>query len=87
MACWGTREGEGEGDKIRTATVLETSLLTLSSWRTSTCSASDSPPWLVISRATVVIVLWGEFGSGGNGVSWESELADLAATTTVSHGV
>lgn len=54
----------------------------LSSWRTSTGMARASPAEDVISRATVVIVLAGEFGSGGKGVAWGSEV-DFAATTTM----
>lgn len=58
------------------------SLFTLSSYLTSTCNASASPPAAVISRATVVMVLSGEFGSGGKGVFLEGSLVDFAATTT-----
>lgn len=60
----------------------ETSLFTLSSNRTSTCRASASPPAVVISRATVVMVLSGELGSGGKGTFLDASLVDLAATTT-----
>lgn len=58
------------------------SLFTLSSYRTSTCKASASPPAVVISRATVVMVLSGELGSGGKGVLFDGSLVDFAATTT-----
>lgn len=48
-----------------------------------------SPPARVISRATVVMVDWGELGFGGNGESLArsaSAVVDLAATTTFQNG-
>lgn len=54
--------------------------------RTSTATAVASPPASRISRTTVVMVDWGELGSGGKGADpllVEASLEDLAATTTV----
>lgn len=63
--------------------VVEMRSLTLCSKRTSTGMAVAWPPEEVISRATVVMVLSGELGSGGKGsLVWEGSLVDLAATTT-----
>lgn len=73
--------GRREAGRL-TETASETSLFTLSSNRTSTCRASASPPAVVISRATVVMVLSGELGSGGKGTFLDASLVDLAATTT-----
>lgn len=64
------------------------SVLAISSWilageRTSTCTATASPPASTISRVTVVMVDDGELGSGGKGVAGPDEsLIVLAATTT-----
>lgn len=57
----------------------------LSGSRTSTTTAVASPPDALTSLSTVLMVDWGEFGSGGNGAEDPSaSLVDLAATTTAS---
>ena len=48
-------------------TVLSTRFVTLSKSRVSIWMALASPPASRISRATVLMVDCGEFGSGGNG--------------------
>ena len=51
--------------------------------RTSTDIAVAFPPASVISRATVLIVDDGEFGSGGKGEHFVASDVVFAATTTV----
>lgn len=80
----GVGKGQGWVEGL-TSIVLETSCWMLSYSVVSTGMAVASPPARVISRATVVMVDCGEFGSGGKGVSlssWAWGVVDLAATTT-----
>jgi len=67
------------------AIVLSTSLWTLEKSRTSTDIAVALPPVEVISRATVLIVDAGEFGSGGKGEHFVASEVVFAATTTVGY--
>ena len=67
-----------------TSIVLATNAFTLSGSRVSTRIAVAAPPDSRTSRSTVLMVDWGEFGSGGKG--WDglyASLVVLAATTTV----
>lgn len=68
---------------IHTSTVLPTRPRTLSKSRVSTASAVAVPPASLISRSTVLMVDWGELGSGGNGDAVAASLVVFAATTTI----
>lgn len=58
--------------------------LTDSGERVSTGIGIAVPPSKVISFATVLIVLWDEFGSGGNEANFSGSEVVFAATTTYS---
>ena len=70
-------------DEPITLMVFSTSSCTLAKFRVSTAMAVASPPASRISLSTVLIVDWGELGSGGNELKLEASLTDFAATTTI----
>ena len=67
------------------AIVASANFWTLAKSLTSTDIAVALPPASVISRATVLIVDAGEFGSGGKGEHVVASDVVFAATTTAGH--
>ena len=64
-------------------TVSSMSEVISSKFRTSHGMARALPPASSISRATVLIVDWDEFGSGGNGLACDASDVVFADTTTM----